>query len=103
LQVTQETEELRFNTGISALMEFVNAAYKFEEVPKSLLEPFVLLLSPYAPHLGEELWQVNQACFLCICLKCEPCSLSVRAEQGGGSVTRSDLPGLVYPSGGACP
>lgn len=58
LQVTEETEELRFNTGISALMEFVNAAFKWEQVPKQILEPFVLMLGPYAPHLAEELWQV---------------------------------------------
>ncbi len=50
---------MRFNTGISALMEFVNAAYKWDTVPKSVLHPFVLLLAPYAPHLAEELWQVS--------------------------------------------
>ncbi|BDA40495.1 Leucine-tRNA ligase [Coccomyxa sp. Obi] len=57
-RVTEETEEMRFNTGISALMEFVNGAFKWEQVPHSVLEPFVLLLAPYAPHLAEELWQV---------------------------------------------
>ncbi len=57
--MTEETEELRFNTGISALMEFVNSAFKWEEVPRSVLEPFVLLLAPYAPHIAEELWQVR--------------------------------------------
>ena len=59
LQATEETEQMRFNTGISALMEFVNAAYKWDAVPKSALRPFVLLLAPYAPHLAEELWQVR--------------------------------------------
>lgn len=59
LQVTEETEEMRFNTGISALMEFVNGAFKWEQVPHSVLEPFILLLAPYAPHLAEELWQVQ--------------------------------------------
>ena len=59
LQVTEETEEMRFNTGISALMEFVNGAFKWNQVPQSVLEPFVLLLAPYAPHLAEELWQVR--------------------------------------------
>ena len=52
---------MRFNTGISALMEFVNAAYKWDAVPESALRPFVLLLAPYAPHLAEELWQVSHA------------------------------------------
>lgn len=59
MQVTEETEQMRFNTGISALMEFVNAAYKWDAAPKSVLRPFVLLLAPYAPHIAEELWQVS--------------------------------------------
>ncbi|KAF8066270.1 leucine--tRNA ligase [Scenedesmus sp. PABB004] len=55
-KVTVETEELRFNTAIAAMMEFVNAVYKWDSRPRAALEPFVLLLSPYAPHLAEELW-----------------------------------------------
>jgi leucyl-tRNA synthetase len=56
-KVTDDIEALRFNTAISALMEFTNAAYKWENVPRSVAEAFVLLLSPLAPHVGEELWQ----------------------------------------------
>jgi leucyl-tRNA synthetase len=56
-RVTEETEALRFNTAISAMMEFVNAAYKWESRPRAALAPFVLLLAPYAPHLAEEMWQ----------------------------------------------
>ncbi|KAI4298734.1 hypothetical protein L6164_032257 [Bauhinia variegata] len=55
-KVTEEIEGTRFNTGISAMMEFLNAAYKWDKHPKSVIEAFVLLLSPYAPHLAEELW-----------------------------------------------
>ncbi|CAL9067723.1 leucine--tRNA ligase, chloroplastic/mitochondrial-like isoform X1 [Musa acuminata AAA Group] len=55
-KVSEEIQETRFNTGISAMMEFVNAAYKWDKHPKSILEPFVLLLSPFAPHMAEELW-----------------------------------------------
>lgn len=51
---------MRFNTGIAAMMEFVNGAYKWEQRPKVALEQFVLLLAPYAPHLAEEMWQVYQ-------------------------------------------
>jgi leucyl-tRNA synthetase len=51
-QVTEETEEMRFNTGLAAMMEFVNGAYKWEARPRAALEPFILLLAPYAPHLG---------------------------------------------------
>ncbi|KAL4313587.1 hypothetical protein GQ457_01G043200 [Hibiscus cannabinus] len=55
-KVTEEIEGTRFNTGISAMMEFVNAAYKWDKHPKAIIEAFVLLLSPYAPHMAEELW-----------------------------------------------
>nr|GEV76502.1 leucine--tRNA ligase, chloroplastic/mitochondrial [Tanacetum cinerariifolium] len=55
-KVTDEIEATRFNTGISAMMEFVNSAYKWDKLPKSIVEPFVVLLSPYAPHMAEELW-----------------------------------------------
>ncbi|EFN59055.1 hypothetical protein CHLNCDRAFT_55974 [Chlorella variabilis] len=57
-KVTEETEEMRFNTGLAAMMEFVNGAYKWEARPKAALEPFLLLLAPYAPHLAEEMWSV---------------------------------------------
>ncbi|HVY66727.1 MAG TPA: leucine--tRNA ligase [Gammaproteobacteria bacterium] len=56
-KVTEDIEALRFNTAISTLMEFTNAAYKWPSVPRTAAETFVLLLSPLAPHLGEELWQ----------------------------------------------
>jgi len=56
-KVTEDIEALRFNTAISTLMEFTNAAYKWPSVPRSAAEAFVLLLAPLAPHLGEELWQ----------------------------------------------
>ncbi|KAL4345442.1 hypothetical protein S245_037974 [Arachis hypogaea] len=55
-KVTEEIEGTRFNTGISAMMEFLNAAYKWDKHPRSIIEAFVLLLSPYAPHMAEELW-----------------------------------------------
>ncbi|KAI3997095.1 hypothetical protein MKX01_032746 [Papaver californicum] len=55
-KVTEEIEATRFNTGISAMMEFLNVAYKWDKHPRSIIEGFVLLLSPYAPHMAEELW-----------------------------------------------
>lgn len=58
-QVTEETVNMRFNTGIAAMMEFVNGAYKWDDRPKEALEQFVLLLAPYAPHLAEAMWQVG--------------------------------------------
>ncbi|CAA0817967.1 tRNA synthetase class I (I- L- M and V) family protein [Striga hermonthica] len=55
-KVTEEIEGTRFNTGISAMMEFINAAYKWDKLSRTIIEDFVLLLSPYAPHMAEELW-----------------------------------------------
>jgi leucyl-tRNA synthetase len=55
-QVTQMTEDLRFNTAISQMMIFSNEMNGRAERPRAALEPFLVLLSPYAPHLAEELW-----------------------------------------------
>jgi leucyl-tRNA synthetase len=57
-KVTEDIEALRFNTAIAAMMEFANHLSRLERRPKAALEPFVLLLSPFAPHLAEELWRV---------------------------------------------
>jgi leucyl-tRNA synthetase len=56
-KVTDDTRDLNFNTAISQMMIFINEASRFAELPKAMWEGFVLMLSPYAPHLGEELWQ----------------------------------------------
>ncbi|NBC65958.1 MAG: leucine--tRNA ligase [Bacteroidetes bacterium] len=55
-KVSEDIEGLRFNTAISALMIFVNEANQWEGVPRSVAEPFVKLLSPFAPHIAEEIW-----------------------------------------------
>lgn len=56
--VTEDIEKLSFNTAISRMMEFTNLLSNAEPRPRCVLEPFVLLLAPFAPHLAEELWQV---------------------------------------------
>ena len=55
--VTHDIEHLLFNTAIARLMEFVNAAYKVDALDRSIMETFVLVLSPFAPHMAEELWE----------------------------------------------
>jgi leucyl-tRNA synthetase len=55
--VTQDMESLSFNTATSRLMEFVNYFTAQESRPYICMESFVLLLSPMAPHISEELWQ----------------------------------------------
>jgi leucyl-tRNA synthetase len=56
-KVGEDIDELRFNTAISQMMIFVNETMKLEVRPRKILENFILLLSPFAPHLAEELWQ----------------------------------------------
>lgn len=56
-KVTEDIEEMRFNTAISALMIFVNEANQWDTVPVSVAKSFVQLLSPFAPHIAEELWR----------------------------------------------
>ena len=56
-KVTEDVENYAFNTAISQMMIFVNHLYKQEVRPVSVLKPFVLVLSPFAPHVCEELWQ----------------------------------------------
>jgi leucyl-tRNA synthetase len=54
--VTGDLQELRFNTAISRLMEFVNFFTGQTSRPRACVEPFVLMLSTLAPHIAEEMW-----------------------------------------------
>ena len=56
--VTADFEALHFNTGISQLMVFINAAYKVDQIPYEYIEGFVKLLAPVSPHMMEEIWQI---------------------------------------------
>ncbi|HYO24699.1 MAG TPA: leucine--tRNA ligase [Lacipirellulaceae bacterium] len=56
--VTDDIASLSFNSAIARRMEFVNYFTKLERRPRQCLEPFVLLLAPFAPHLAEELWSI---------------------------------------------
>jgi leucyl-tRNA synthetase len=56
-KVSADTETLNFNTAISQMMIFSAGLSKEEKIPRSLWEPFVIMISAYAPHLGEELWE----------------------------------------------
>ena len=57
-KVTSDIEELKFNTAISQLMIFTNHCQKMKTISAETAKTFALLLSPFAPHLGEELWQI---------------------------------------------
>jgi len=56
-KVTEDVENLAFNTAISQLMVFVNEFSRAVTRNRQAMETFVLLLSPFAPHFAEELWE----------------------------------------------
>jgi leucyl-tRNA synthetase len=56
-KVTDDIEDLRFNTAISQMMIFTNEMTKLDQRPRRMLQRFILLLLPFAPHVSEELWQ----------------------------------------------
>lgn len=55
--VTRDIEAMQFNTAIARMMEFLNAFIPLESYPRSCLKMAVQVLSPFAPHIAEELWQ----------------------------------------------
>ena len=57
-KVTHDIENLNLNTAISQMMIFINDAYKAETLYKEYAEGFVKMLSCYAPHLCEEMWEL---------------------------------------------
>ncbi len=56
-RVTESIDRLQFNTAVSALMEFLNAAEAHGSVSRETAQIFVRMLTPLAPHLAEELWE----------------------------------------------
>ena len=55
-KITQDTERFSFNTAVSAFMVAVNELTDLDCRKKSILSPLLVLLSPYAPHIAQELW-----------------------------------------------
>ena len=55
--ITEDYDNLSFNTAISEMMIFMNAVYKEEKLPKKYAEGFVKVLNPVAPHITEEMWE----------------------------------------------
>ncbi|MBE23760.1 MAG: leucine--tRNA ligase [Gemmatimonadetes bacterium] len=57
-QVTEQLPRLRYNTSIAALMEYLNVVRSKGRVPqKSEVEPLIVMIAPFAPHLAEDLWE----------------------------------------------
>ncbi len=57
-KVTEDIESLAFNTAISQMMILSNHCNKLDTVPRLVMEAFVQILAPFAPHMCEELWQL---------------------------------------------
>lgn len=57
-KVEQDIENFSFNTAVSAFMSSLNQLYDLKCTKRAILEPFLILLSPFAPHIGEELWHL---------------------------------------------
>jgi leucyl-tRNA synthetase len=56
-KVSEDTASLAFNTAISAMMVYSTELARLPVIPRALWEPLVLMISAYAPHMGEELWE----------------------------------------------
>ena len=57
-RVTEQIADLRYNTAIAAMMEYLNAARAGGRTPsRAEIEPLVRLIAPFAPHIAEELWE----------------------------------------------
>jgi len=56
-KVSQDYENMKYNTAIAAMMSYVNLLYKNNKVSKKYIKPFLQVLNPIAPHVTEELWQ----------------------------------------------
>ncbi|MBF0586510.1 leucine--tRNA ligase [Prosthecochloris sp. N3] len=56
-KVSEDTEQLKFNTAIAELMVYVNDLHKADCHNRTALEALIVMLAPYAPHICEELWQ----------------------------------------------
>ena len=57
-KVSSDTGTLNFNTAIAQMMIFINEIYANNVCSRKLWEPFVLIIAAYAPHIGEEMWQM---------------------------------------------
>ena len=56
-KVSEDYEDMKYNTAIAAMMSYVNVLYKQEKVSKKYVRPLLQILNPIAPHVTEELWE----------------------------------------------
>ncbi|MBN2440686.1 MAG: leucine--tRNA ligase [Spirochaetales bacterium] len=90
-KVSNDTRSLDFNTAIAQMMIFTGEVYKEEKVHRKLWEPFILILSPYAPHLAEEAWEM---------LGNKPSIITVPYPTWIEELTKEDVVTVVYQVNG---
>lgn len=56
-KVTNDIEDMKFNTAIAAMMSFINVIYAKGGIDKESLKTFTVILCPFAPHICEEMWE----------------------------------------------
>ena len=56
-KVSEDIEQMKFNTAIAAMMTLLNTVYSIGEINKAELKTLILLLNPFAPHVTEEMWE----------------------------------------------
>ncbi|MEG0729667.1 MAG: class I tRNA ligase family protein, partial [Anaerovoracaceae bacterium] len=56
-KVSNDFDEMKYNTAIAAMMAYVNVLYKQDKISKRYIKPLLILLNPVAPHVTEELWE----------------------------------------------
>ena len=56
LEVTERVDTMKFNTAVSSLMIYVNYLSDMAQIPAEMYETLIKLLSPFTPHLAEEMW-----------------------------------------------
>ena len=57
--VSERIEDMKFNTAVSALMIYSNYIGDMEQIPTEMMETFLKLLSPFAPHIADEMWEIT--------------------------------------------
>ena len=59
-KVTNDINDIKFNTAVSALMTLCNEIYKNRKINREEFKTLLILLNPFAPHITEELWEINK-------------------------------------------
>jgi leucyl-tRNA synthetase len=95
-EVTDYTDSFQYNKAIISIMEFVNHLSSLEKVPREALKNTALLLSPFTPHLSEELWEMlGEKGFISVASwpACDEAKIDYAAEEAEQSIenTITDL------------